>query len=70
MIYLELLEITESEEPDFIRIDITDWSDEDIEEAINLLREHAENYSSYVIQKHCCYHDEGGSCSAEIIYEG
>ena len=66
-IYLELLEITESEEPDFIRIDITDWSDEDIEEAINLLREHAQNYSSCVIQKHYCYHDEGRSCSVEII---
>jgi hypothetical protein len=65
-IYLELYEITEEGEGDFIRIDVTDWSSEDIEEAINLLREHAQNYSSYVIQKHYCYHDEFRSCSVEI----
>ena len=65
-IYLELCEITEEGEGDFIRIDVTDWSSEDIEEVINLLREHASNYSSYVIQKHYCYHDEGKSCFTEV----
>jgi len=67
-IYLELYEVSEGES-DFIRIYVTNWSDEDIEEALNLLKEHAKNYSSYVIQKHYCYHDEGGSCSVEIIEE-
>jgi len=66
-IYLEFYEIAEEGESDFIRIDVTDWSDEDIEEAINLLIEHAQNYSSCMIQKHYCYHDEGKSCLTEVI---
>lgn len=65
-IYLELIEISESEEADFIRIDITDWNDEDINTAIELLKEHASNYEVYVIQKHMCLHDAGGSCVSEI----
>jgi len=65
-IYLELLEIGEGE-GDFIRIDVTEWSERDIAEAIALLREHARVYSSYVLQKHCCYHDEGGSCVIEPL---
>ena len=63
--YLELFEISEAstEELDFIRIDITEWSSRDIEEAIRLLIEHArETYENYVIQIHDCYHEEGESC--------
>jgi hypothetical protein len=64
--YLELVELVE-EEGDFIRIDVTEWNWEDIEEAISLLKEHAKAYDSYVIYLHDCYHDEGKSCSTIMI---
>jgi len=68
--YLELFEISESiiEELDFIRIDITEWSSEDVEEALNLLLEHARSiYEHYTIQIHECRHEEEESCSTIII---
>jgi len=68
--YLELYEISEStiEELDFIRIDITEWSSGDIEEAIRLLLEHAPSvYEHYTIQIHECGHEEEKPCSAIIV---
>jgi hypothetical protein len=69
-IYLELYEILPEgsiEEADFIRIDVTEWSQSDVDTAISLLREHARVYEHYVLQVHYCYHDEGGSCSVAVI---
>jgi hypothetical protein len=67
-VYLELIEVTEAEEADFIRIDVTEWSSEDIEEAVELLREHARAaYTSYILQKHYCHHDEGKQCAVDIV---
>ena len=67
-LYLELIEVTEAEEADFIRIDVTEWSSEDIEEAVELLREHTRaTYTSYIIQRHFCYHDENKLCVVDII---
>jgi len=67
-LYLELVEIAEAEEADFIRIDVTEWSSEDIEEAVELLRKHARStYTSYVIQRHFCYHDEGKPCAVDVV---
>lgn len=67
-VYLELIEITEVEEPDFIRVDVTEWDPGDVEEAVRLLREHAEgSYASYVLQRHFCYHEEGLPCITEIL---
>jgi hypothetical protein len=69
-IYLELFEILSegsTEEPDFIRIDVTDWSQSDIGDAIQLLKEHAQSYDHYVIQIHYCRHDEYKSCNIVII---
>jgi hypothetical protein len=71
--YLELFEILQpesAEEPDFIRIDVTDWSQRDINSAIELLREHAQVYEHYTLQIHYCAHEEGGSCSAVLIESG
>jgi hypothetical protein len=68
--YLELIE-TQAEgaggESDFIRIDVTDWSKANIEQAVSLLREHARAYRSYVLQRHYCGHDSGAPCSIEIL---
>jgi hypothetical protein len=70
-IYLELFEVlTEgsTEEADSIRIDVTDWSQADIDSAIQLLREHArQSYEHYVLQMHYCYHDESKTCSVVVI---
>jgi hypothetical protein len=70
-IYLELYEVLPegySEEADFIRIDVTDWSKEDIDSAILLLKDHArQSYEHYVLQIHYCYHDESKTCSAVVI---
>lgn len=66
--YLELIELATAEETDFIRIDITEWSKEDVDEAIALLRQHAsESYSSYVLQLHYCYHEEEKECRVEVV---
>jgi len=69
-IYLELFEVLPKdsvEEADFIRIDVTDWSQSDIDNAIQLLKEHAQSYEHYVLQIHYCYHDEGKPCSTTVI---
>jgi hypothetical protein len=68
--YLELIE-TPAEgaggETDFIRIDVTGWSEADIEQAISLLKEHAKTYTSYTLQRHYCRHDTSETCTAEIM---
>ena len=68
--YLELFEVSEAgaEELDFIRIDVTEWSSEDVEEALNLLLEHARSmYEHYVVQVHECRHDEEGTCALAVV---
>jgi hypothetical protein len=70
-LYLELFEILpegSTEEADFIRIDVTDWSQDDIDEAIRLLKEHAKQYENYILQMHYCLHDQYGSCTAQPVY--
>jgi hypothetical protein len=69
-IYLELIEALEeaaAEEADFIRIDVTEWSKDDIDAAINLLLDQAQAYGHYTLQKHYCGHEEGEPCYAEVI---
>ena len=69
--YLELFEVLlegSTEEPDTIRIDVTGWSQADIDSAIALLKEHArKSYEHYVLQVHYCYHEEGKPCSVVVI---
>jgi hypothetical protein len=68
--YLELFEVLlegSTEEPDTIRIDVTGWSQADIDSAIALLKEHAQIYEHYVLQIHYCYHEEGKLCSVVVI---
>jgi hypothetical protein len=70
-VYLELYEVLpegSTEEADFIRIDITEWSQSDIDTAIQLLREHARlSYEHYVLLVHYCRHDESELCSTVLI---
>jgi hypothetical protein len=70
-IYLELYEVLpegSTEEADFVRIDVTGWSQADIDSAIALLKEHArQSYEHYVLQIHYCYHDESKTCSVVVV---
>jgi hypothetical protein len=71
-IYLELVEALEeaaAEEADFIRIDVTEWSKEDVDAAINLLLDQAQAYEHFTLQKHYCGHEEGELCYAEIVMQ-
>jgi hypothetical protein len=69
-IYLELYEILpegSAEEADFIRIDVTKWSKEDVDSAIQLLKEHARIYDHYALQMHYCFHEENKPCNVVIL---
>jgi hypothetical protein len=69
-IYRELFEVLpegSAEEPDFIRVDVTEWEERDVDSAIALLREHARVYEHCTLQIHYCYHEEGGPCSVAVI---
>jgi hypothetical protein len=71
-IYLELIEALEeaaTEEADFIRIDITEWSKDDVDAAINLLLDQAQAYQHFTLQRHYCGHGEGEPCYAEVIIQ-
>jgi len=71
-IYLELREVPPErsyEEPDFIRIDVTEWSAEDVDALIELLEEHAGRYSHAVIVQHFCRHEEQERCHAVMLKE-
>ena len=68
-LYLEAMEIVEEEvedEGDFVRIDITNWSESDIAKAIKLLKEMFAG-KNYQIRLHECRHDEGKPCSVKTI---
>jgi len=58
----------EGEEPDFIRIDITDLDDSEREVVLKLMEEQMKG-NKYVLKIHYCRHDEDGMCSSKIIKE-
>jgi hypothetical protein len=69
-VYLELIEVLppySTETPDFIRIDVTNWSQDDINTAIQLLKQQAQVYQSYVLRVHYCRHDEGRPCAFTLL---
>jgi hypothetical protein len=70
-IYLEFIEMmTEgTEEPDFIRVDVTDYSADDLNVMISYFIELTQYYDRCTIQKHYCYHEDGKPCYVEMIYQ-
>jgi hypothetical protein len=46
-----------TEEPDFIRVDVTGLSEGEVQDVINVVRELMSG-TSYILQLHYCYHDE------------
>jgi len=71
-VYLEFIEILPeetTEEPDFIRVDVTDYSTDDLNTMISYFIELAQYYDHCTIQKHYCYHDDGKPCSINVLYQ-
>jgi len=69
-VYLELIEVlppTDMTTPDFIRIDVTSWSQDNINTAIQQLKQQAQVYQHYVLRVHYCRHDENKPCNFTII---
>jgi hypothetical protein len=59
-VYVEAIETPSpeaAEEPDFVRIDVTGLSDQEVQDVINIVREFMKG-TSYILQLHYCYHDE------------
>jgi len=65
-LYLEATEIVMEEgvEAEFIRADVTGFTDEEIE-AVKLAIKDVFANKEYSLIRHYCYHDEGKSCIAE-----
>jgi hypothetical protein len=57
-----------TEEPDFIRVDVTGLSDREVQEVISIVRELMRG-TSYTLQLHYCYHDEDPvkPCSVVVL---
>jgi len=67
--YIELFEISEDPEPDFVRVEVTDWSIEDIYTLIGYLKDFAvQNYKNFLLQRHFCFHDVGKPCTTEVLF--
>ncbi len=69
-VYLELIEVLppySTATPDFIRIDVTNWSQDDVNTAIQLLMQQAQVYQSYILRVHYCRHDEGRPCAFALL---
>ena len=71
-VYLEFMEILpgeSTEEPDFIRVDVTDYSADDLNTMTSYFIELSQYYSNCIIRKHYCYHEDGKPCYIEMIYQ-
>lgn len=72
-VYIEAMEIVEgdeefTEELDFVRIDVTEKTEQEREEIIQAIREQFAG-KKYLLQLHICRHDEGEACSVSVIEE-
>jgi hypothetical protein len=70
-VYVEAYEVLSpeaTEEPDFIRVDVTGLSESDISNVISIVRELMRG-TSYTLQLHYCYHDEDPvkPCSTVVL---
>jgi len=68
-VYVEAYEVLPpeaTEEPDFIRIDVTGLSEGEVQNVINIVRELMKG-TRYTLQLHYCYHDEDPAKPCNII---
>jgi len=69
-VYVEMFEVVSEEEireGDFIRVDVTGKTDEEIQNTINEVLEIASRYEKVVVQIHECGHDEGKQCDTKVV---
>ena len=62
----EVLPEDSAEEPDFVRIDVTDLSESERLDALEAIREQFAG-KKYVIYLHKCYHDEDPKKPCEVV---
>ena len=71
-LYYECIEVlpedTTEEEPDFVRIDITDKSEDERAEILDVIKEQFKG-KKYMLRLHKCRHDENKPCEARVIEE-
>jgi len=69
-VYYECLELlpedTTEEEPDFVRIDITDKSEDEKKEILSAIKEQFAG-KKYMLRLHKCKHEEYEPCVVEVI---
>ena len=62
----EVLPEDSMEEPDFVRMDITDKSEDERAEILDAIKEQFDG-KKYMLQLHYCRHDEYKPCVVEVI---
>ena len=71
-LYYEGIEVlpedTTEEEPDFVRVDITDKTESEKAEILDAIKEQFEG-KKYMLQLHFCKHEEYKPCVVEVIEE-
>jgi len=55
-----------TEEPDFVRMDITDKSEDERAEILDAIKEQFES-KKYMLRLHYCKHEEYKPCEVEVI---
>jgi hypothetical protein len=70
-VYVEAFEVLQpeaAEEPDFIRVDVTDASASEVQNVISMVRELMKG-ANYILLLHYCYHDEDPvrPCSVVVL---
>lgn len=62
----EILPEDTTEEPDFVRIDITDKSEAERAEILSAIKEQFKD-KKYILRLHYCKHEEHEPCVVEVI---
>jgi len=67
-LYYECIEVLpeDTTEPDFVRIDITDKSEDEKKEILSAIKEQFEG-KKYMLRLHYCKHEEHEPCVVEVI---
>lgn len=63
---IELLPEDSMEEPDFVRIDITDKSEDEKKEILSAIKEQFAG-KKYMLRLHYCKHEEQELCVVEVM---
>ena len=63
---IEVLPEDTTEEPDFVRIDITDKSEAERAEILSAIKEQFKD-KKYILRLHYCKHEEHEPCVVEVI---